>query len=154
MSETYKVIPKGDNTYPNGSRQDSGRVFTDIAARIQNTARDQGLTAAQLSRHLKLTRGTFARYWHGDRLIPADVLFALADRLGVDARWLFLGEQTSREETTRLETVFNQLNPQQRALILTTMDQLLGKANHEYGHPEPAPYATLHSPRKGYEAEP
>jgi transcriptional regulator with XRE-family HTH domain len=154
MSETYKVKPKGDDKSPNGSSQDSGRVFTDVAARIQMTAHKRGLNMAQLARHLKLTRGTFARYWHGERLIPSDVLFALADRLGVDARWLFLGEPVSGEDSKRLEARFNQLNPQQKALILTTIDQLLGTANLEYDTGQSAPYATVHSPRKGYEAEP
>jgi transcriptional regulator with XRE-family HTH domain len=154
MSKTHKKKPKGDNTSPNGSRQDFGRVFTDVAARIQSTANDRGLTMAQLSRDLKLTRGTFSRYWHGERLIPADVLFALAERLSVDVRWLFLGEKASQEVSSPFEAMFKRLNLQQQALILTTMDQLLGTANPIYDQGHPTPYATVHSPRKGYEAEP
>lgn len=38
-----------------------------------------------------MTRGTFSRYWNGERLPAADALVDLASLLGVDAAWLIHG---------------------------------------------------------------
>ncbi len=156
MRKHSQEIPKGDNTSPNGPRQVSGRETTGLAERIQYAAKVQQLSMAKLAHGLGLTRGTLARYWHGERLPPADTLFALADQLGVDARWLVTGQRhvTFAEEAAEFELLYTRLNTQQRAHIVKTMSILLGIQTPNLDDEHIPSYGTLHSPRLGYEAEP
>jgi transcriptional regulator with XRE-family HTH domain len=76
---------------PSGDGQSDFDIHDDFATRLRDTASAIGLNAARLAALTGVRRGTMARYWHGERTVPADLLFKLADLLGVDARWLFAG---------------------------------------------------------------
>lgn len=73
---------------PKGDGQAENKQF---GARVRTRAATVGKTQAGLAEELGLTRGTFGRYWNGDRIPPAPILFPLADLLQTDARYLVQG---------------------------------------------------------------
>lgn len=73
---------------PNGDGQGDFSPFGD---RLRTAAEGLGLTSAAMAQKLSITRGTMARYWHGERLPPAPLLFDMARLLDVDAHWLIRG---------------------------------------------------------------
>jgi transcriptional regulator with XRE-family HTH domain len=85
------LVPFGDINSPNGDNQESERKFLQFAERLHLAAGEAGASQAKLASQLGLTRGTFTRYWNGDRLPPADTLIELADAVNVTPKWLIKG---------------------------------------------------------------
>lgn len=73
---------------PKGDGQGEFAPFGD---RLRNLAEPLGFTSAALAKKLGITRGTMARYWDGERLPPAPLLFDIAHLVGADAYWLVWG---------------------------------------------------------------
>lgn len=98
-----------------------------------------------------IARGTMARYWNGERMFPADLLFRVADILRVNPRWLVSGEgsadppleagRQAGDGEDRLLAVFRRLTPKQQEHVMQSA-QLLSST------------PTLHSPRTRYKAQP
>ncbi|RHW17160.1 XRE family transcriptional regulator [Sphingomonas gilva] len=59
--------------------------------RIRTRAAELGWGLSDLSRESGTKKATLQNFWEG-RLCRADVLFPLADALGVSPRWLATGE--------------------------------------------------------------
>lgn len=85
-----QTVPSRDITSPYGDSQAKNLVFGD---RLRAQADRQGLTAAALAQKLGITRGTMARYWHGERLPPAALLLDMAEELETDPQWLVRGRR-------------------------------------------------------------
>lgn len=62
-----------------------------IGARIRKRANDLGLKAADLCRLADIRPQTMSGYWNGERSVPSDKLFAIADALKCSGRWLAAG---------------------------------------------------------------
>ena len=67
--------------------------------RIRDLREDADLTQAQVGERLGLSQRTYAYYESGQRMIPPQVLVALADFYGVSVDYLL--ERTDRRETNR-----------------------------------------------------
>ena len=64
-----------------------------ITNRLADALRASGLTQAELARAVGLTRGSVNAWMQGrSQHIRAEHLFAVADTLGVEARWLATGK--------------------------------------------------------------
>lgn len=81
-------MPDRDIASPFGDGQAENIFFGD---RLRAEATRQGLSAAALAQKLGVTRGTMARYWHGERIPPAAVLLDLAEAIDADPQWLVRG---------------------------------------------------------------
>jgi transcriptional regulator with XRE-family HTH domain len=136
---------------PNGNSQATAPKFSAFSARLVQCAEIAGFTAARLAAEAEVRRGTMARYWHGERMFPADLLFRVADILDVNPRWLGTGEGSmvpplevdpaAAPDEDRLLDAFRRLTPEQRGHV-TQSAQLLASSR------------ALHSPRSTYRAEP
>lgn len=67
-----------------------------FGARIRQAAALLDYSPAELGRRANIAKQTMSAYWNGRRFCGADRLFALAEALGVDARWLVEGDSESR----------------------------------------------------------
>lgn len=82
----------GDITSPIG---DSQAECLSFGMRLRAAAFLRDIKQAKLADGLGVTRGTFGRYWHGERLPRPAQIFTLADMLKVDPRWLLEGDGVS-----------------------------------------------------------
>lgn len=94
---------------PNGDSQVPERRYFDFAGRLKTAAKKKGWGVTELAGKLGVARGTLNRYWAGDRLPSADLLFEMADALEVTARYLIEGRSdpsslSDRRATYRSET--------------------------------------------------
>lgn len=71
------------------------RSATAFGERLRLRAGELGLNSAEIGRRAGITKQTMQGYWAGDRLCGSDKLFALADALDTDPRWLIEGHRTS-----------------------------------------------------------
>jgi phage repressor protein C with HTH and peptisase S24 domain len=78
-----------------------------FAARIRARAEQRGLTQADLHRATGISRQALSDYFKGGKVVGTDGLFALADALHVDPRWLIHGDQ-QKSSTEPLTTNFDQ----------------------------------------------
>ncbi len=115
-----------------------------FAARLVEASEFAGYNAARLAAAVAVSRGTMARYWRGERLCPADLLFRIADVLSVDPRWLVTGDskeglalQAATESEDRLLQAFRRLSEEQREHLVASAELMIGPR-------------TLHSPRSSY----
>lgn len=67
--------------------------------RLRDLREDADLTQAAVGRAINLPQRTYAYYESGQRMIPPQVLVALADFYGVSVDYLL--ERTDRRETNR-----------------------------------------------------
>ena len=81
----------GGVTPPNGGGQLSDGKFVAFAMRMREHAGRVGLSQTKLAHRLKLTSGTFNRYWSGERLPPSEILIDIAEVLNVSPSWLIRG---------------------------------------------------------------
>jgi transcriptional regulator with XRE-family HTH domain len=135
---------------PKGDSQHLVAKYARFSARLVEAAELAGFNSARLAALVGVTRGTMARYWHGERLLPADLLFRVADILNVSARWLITGagpvtppleaDPYAASDEERLLDAFRRLSAEQRGHV-TQSAQLLATPH------------TLHSPRTRYKAE-
>jgi transcriptional regulator with XRE-family HTH domain len=135
---------------PKGDSQQILVKYASFSARLVEAAELAGFNSARLAATVGVTRGTMARYWHGERLLPADLLFRIADILAINPRWLITGagqlapplepDPYTASDEERLLDAFRRLSPEQRNHV-TQNAQMLATPH------------TLHSPRTRYKAE-
>lgn len=102
-----------------------------FASRLKSAAADRGLSQADLARRLGVTRGAVS-HWYSGRSVPEGAtLAALADAVGVAARWIAsgVGDRTpapapAAPSTTDLDEVesallnaFRSLSPEGRSAL-------------------------------------
>lgn len=70
---------------------DAGKLrrIQDIAERLGKVRREKGLTQVEMAKRLKTTQSMYSRYESGEIRIYADVLFKIAQILGVTPNELF-----------------------------------------------------------------
>ncbi|MFM9851619.1 MAG: helix-turn-helix domain-containing protein [Sphingomonadaceae bacterium] len=125
--------------------------FAGFSSRLVEAAELAGFNSARLASAVGVARGTMARYWNGERMFPADLLFRVADIIGVSPRWLVTGDGSAEppiesggvdaDEECRLLIAFRRLTIEQQEHV-TQSAQLLASS------------PTLHSPRTRYKAQP
>lgn len=78
-----------------------------FGARLRTRAAEKGLKQADLHRLTGLSRQSLSDYFAGRKVVGTDGVFALADALDVDPRWLVHGggqaQKGSRMETTNFD---------------------------------------------------
>jgi transcriptional regulator with XRE-family HTH domain len=145
MNSPEALVPNRDSMSPNGDSQGQVTYRAEFAERLATSAARAGFNAARLSAEVGITRGTMARYWRGERMFPADLLFHVASILSVDAQWLVTGEGAGLDSGSPREAAlikaFRQLPPDQQDHVLRNAELLA----------EPR---TVHSGRASYRAEP
>lgn len=94
-------VPYGTNTSPNGGSQLKRTKYWAFAERLREAADREQLSQAKLAQRLKLTSGTFSRYWSGERLPPSDTLIDLSEALNVAPSWLIRGVSGLFEHSLR-----------------------------------------------------
>jgi transcriptional regulator with XRE-family HTH domain len=136
---------------PNGDGQALTAKFGGFSERLIAAAEMAGFNSARLAATVGIARGTMARYWNGERMFPADLLFRVADIVCVNPRWLVTGvgsaaplaepDPLNADQESLLLAAFRRLTSEQQSHV-TQSAQLLSTS--------PA----LHSPRMRYKAEP
>jgi transcriptional regulator with XRE-family HTH domain len=142
------------------SSQDIVGDFSGCGARLTQAANNKRYNAARLGAEFGVSRQVMARKFKGE-MLPAHLLFPIADLLGVSARWLVTGQgspkppveldQTTDEEFDLIGG-FRLLDPAQRALVASTVATLLGHRVDAIMQKSTQP--TLHSPVDSYRAQP
>jgi transcriptional regulator with XRE-family HTH domain len=127
-----------------------------FGARLRDAAKDCQLTQSQLAKALDIPSSTMGRYWNGERLFPAEIMFRASDHLSVDPRWLVTGEHRAWDANDltiaeiELLTNFRALTPLQQQHVQQSATILSGGAPAEMGEVAPSAPHALHSPRIGY----
>lgn len=99
------------------------------------------------------------RYWNGERLLPADLLFRAADCLSVEARWLLTGDDEGWAEDRltaveqKLLTGFRMLSDNHRLHIVQSVALLVDDSGIGAQRAVLAEQ-TLHSPKSDYRGPP
>jgi transcriptional regulator with XRE-family HTH domain len=145
----------GDNKYPIGKDQVTAAKYSAFADRLSQSAELAGFNSARLAGVLGLTRGTMARYWNGDRLPPADLLFRMADLVAADARWLVTGVHGAGDgaEEDQFLSLYRRLSPAERDHLTQSAALLLGLQTAASLREEKSP-RTLHSPKSEFRPGP
>jgi transcriptional regulator with XRE-family HTH domain len=76
----------------------SDRQAAAFGARLRKRAHDLDLTATELGKKAGIKKQTMTGYWTGERLCGSDKLFALADALDLDPRWLIEGVHSPQRQ--------------------------------------------------------
>lgn len=84
VSSNGDISTVGDNSQP-------PLLTSGFAARLRSRAAEKGLKQADLHRQTGLSRQALSDYFAGRKVVGTEGLFALADALGVDSRWLIHG---------------------------------------------------------------
>jgi len=92
---------------------------------LQLAARQKGYSAADLGRLAGVSKQSMSAYWNGLRFCSSDRLFALADVLGVDARWLITGESFDSSSEDRLLQAFRVMDEEARDVTLRLTDLIV-----------------------------
>jgi transcriptional regulator with XRE-family HTH domain len=149
--------PIGEIQSPNRDLKVKSFAFEELGARLRSAAQDRGLTQRTLAQNIDIPTSTIGRYWHGQRLLPVDLLFRVADCLAVDPRWLATGESQSGGVLTsdeyELLIRFRGLSMLQRDHLLQSAG-LLGNASTMVSSDKDPPLTSLHSPRVDYRVKP
>lgn len=77
-------------------RQQDAKAFA-FSLRLRARAEELGLKPAEIARLAGIKKQTMQGYWNGERLCGSDKLFALADILDLDARFLIEGQRPKRQ---------------------------------------------------------
>jgi transcriptional regulator with XRE-family HTH domain len=152
-----KKSPFGEIKSPNGDRQVKLLIFAEFGARLRKAAQERGLNQKTLAHNLGVPTSTIGRYWHGQRLLPLDLLFDAADCLAVDPRWLATGESLNGSSLSadehELLLRYRSLQDAQRKHLLQNAGLLAGTMPAFPEEKESAP-ASLHSPKQDYRVKP
>jgi transcriptional regulator with XRE-family HTH domain len=151
MSNPAAKEPFSDTMSPKGDGQVFTTKFAGFSVRLVDAAEMAGFNSARLAAAAGIARGTMARYWNGERMFPADLLFRVADIIGVNPRWLVTGagsadppvqsDPATADEESQLLAAFRRLTAEQQSHV-TQSAQLLSTS------------PMLHSPRSTYKAQP
>lgn len=83
---------------PNVDMQDENSLAQAVGIRLRQVAEFEGFNSRRLAMAVGLSPQTLGKYWNGNRLIPANFLFLIADVIKVNPRWLITGEGERRPE--------------------------------------------------------
>lgn len=91
-----KPLPNDSNLLDHTDVDLERQAARTFGERLRSRAaeKDKGLT--EIAKVAGIKRGAMTGYWAGERIPPAAKLFAIADFLETDARWLASGERPSR----------------------------------------------------------
>lgn len=89
--------------------QDEDALKRGFSARFQHVVVKQGLSQASLAKRAGLRPQLVGKYWNGEQLPKPLQLFALADALRVDARWLFTGEEAKNPVASPIANTISSL---------------------------------------------
>jgi transcriptional regulator with XRE-family HTH domain len=96
-----------------------------ITDRIRQAIDASGLKQAEIARRVGVERQTVGDWYHGRSVnVRPDHLFALADVLGVEARWLATGHGPRERVSPILSNyaeVIRQLSPEAREALLIVL---------------------------------
>ncbi len=133
---------------PKGQPKPAKRtVDADFPKRLEAAfAQRPGLSVPQLAREIGCTRAVLHNYLNGkNKTVEALLLFALADALGVAARWLLLGAGAMAK--------FEALTPDQ-ARVLQTFSQLTNEELRDHWISQGEDLLRLQPPLFGTPADP
>jgi transcriptional regulator with XRE-family HTH domain len=131
---TKMKFPFGNSKSPNGKDQWRKTVLHDFSERLRQCATARKLNQTQLAKMVGLPSSSMNRYWNGDRMPPADLLFLLADTLAADPKWLMFGEAEPSlhpaigAADSELLAAFKELSLSNQEHVLTTI-RLLGQGS-------------------------
>jgi transcriptional regulator with XRE-family HTH domain len=130
---------------PNGEGQVSPKRFLRFGERLALSAENAGFNSSRLALATKTGRATMARYWTGERMMPAALLFEIADLIRVNPRWLLTGYGTRdlplpAAAGSKLIAAFRRLPRAEQDHLIRTAELLA------------SPH-TLHSGRMAYRGE-
>jgi transcriptional regulator with XRE-family HTH domain len=112
------------------TRLDQGTVMVEIdgvtfAQRLREARLAADLTQEQVAEHCGITDGAVSAWERGQaQKIAAETLFAVADLLRVDPRWLIIGESQGGEQSAALAQEIAGLPDEQRAAVLALIRSL------------------------------
>ncbi len=81
------------NNVDHASTELDSQAAIEFAERLRARAKERAKNSSEIARAAGIKRGAMTGYWNGERVPPATKLFAIADFLDIDARFLTLGEQ-------------------------------------------------------------
>lgn len=108
----------------------AGSERTGIGARIRNARQKQGLTQEQLAELTGVTREYISRLENGRQGARADILVAIADRLGIDPGVMLRGMTAAEEDSflvRETEEAVRRLVPYRRRMVLQFAEMLLAE---------------------------
>ncbi|WP_213981290.1 helix-turn-helix transcriptional regulator [Sphingomonas sp. dw_22] len=109
-----------------------------FGARIRQAAAQRNYSPAELARRSNIAKQTMSAYWNGQRFCGAERLFALAEALGVDARWLVEGEPEGEvdggeaREAALLEA-YRELDARRKAALVEVARAMAGRIGRPPG---------------------
>lgn len=109
-----------------------------ITERLNDAFSHSGYSKAELARRLGLTRATIGAWLHGRSVnIRPDNLFALADVLEIEARWLATGQgprerQVLSREQRRLVDAYHKLDPSEQNAVSVLVGNI-AESHQRYG---------------------
>ncbi|QUM72223.1 helix-turn-helix domain-containing protein [Sphingopyxis granuli] len=134
-----------------------------IGRRISKSAHELNLTQSQLGRKANIPTSTLGGYWTGKSVPRAEHLFALADALERNPRWLATGvgfpappvelDPERADDEAQLLDAWRRLEPEQQAHVIANAQMLLGAymiPRLKLGRKEPL---TLHDKDSSFRGE-
>jgi len=85
------------------------------------------MTQDELAEQLKTTRQSISRYENGERKANQDILFDLADIFKISINNFF----PPTEQSTSIETIYNQLDPPRKAKVYNFAERQLREQNNK-----------------------
>jgi transcriptional regulator with XRE-family HTH domain len=134
-----------------------------VGLRIRNAAHELNLSQADVCRKAEIKAQTLNGYWNGKTLPKPWQLFALADALDLNPRWLATGaghpappvelNPDRADDEAQLLDAWRRLEPEQQAHVIANAKMLLGAymvPRFKLGREEPL---TLHDKDRGFRGE-
>jgi transcriptional regulator with XRE-family HTH domain len=98
-----------------------------ITDRVRAAIDASGLTQAEIARRVGVERQTVGDWYHGRSInIRPEHLFALADTLGIEARWLATGKGPKlaiKHPPMDYAEALSRLSPEARRALLVLLDE-------------------------------
>ncbi len=98
-----------------------------IGSKIKYYRELRNMTQDELAEQLKTTRQSISRYENGERKANQDILFDLADIFKISINNFF----PPTEQSTSIETIYNQLDPPRKAKVYNFAERQLREQNNK-----------------------
>ena len=104
-----------------------------IGTQIKTFRKSAGFTQDELAKRLNTTKQTISRYEKGDRKANQDMLFELCDIFGVSIDYFFpsQNESTQTSTTSKIQSIYDQLEPPRQGKVLTYAERQLDEQENE-----------------------
>ena len=104
-----------------------------IGTQIKTFRKSAGFTQDELAKRLNTTKQTISRYEKGDRKANQDMLFELCDIFGVSIDDFFpsQNESTQTSTTSKIQSIYDQLEPPRQGKVLTYAERQLDEQENE-----------------------